>query len=318
MEHNIPKNIKSQKIAFYKHKDFKKNLFVYAVLFLPLSFYIVFNLFPNVLSVVYSFFNWDGLREPIFIGLDNYTKLLMDEFFYRAIKNNLIIMIIVPAVTVCIALWLSYFLTSRRGRMSKVYQVVFFLPNILSSVVIALLWAFIYDGDFGLLNGFLSLFGIDTGDLYWLANEKTALWAVLPVYIWANVGFYTVIFSNAIKSIPESYYEYATLEGATGMQKLKYIVVPMIMNILKVSFLFLVLMTFKSYDIIMILTGGGPNGATDVVGRYMFGMAFNTGGGAQASANYGYASTIGMALFVILIIAKYIIDKVTGKSDLEF
>lgn len=308
----------SKKLKIFSHKSFGKYLFVYGTLALPLTFYIVFYLFPNVLSVVYSFFYWDGLRDPIFIGFDNYQKLFTDKFFYRALSHNLVIMLVVPVVTIAIALMLSFFLVHGKSKLHSIYQVLFFIPNILSSVVVALLWSFIYDGSFGLLNWILGLFGVDMNGLYWLGNQSTALWAVLPVYIWVHVGFYTVIFSNAIKSIPPSFYEYAILEGASSFQMLRKIVVPMIMGIIRVSALFLVLNTLKAYDMILVLTNGGPDGATDVLGLYMFGMVFNTSGASTSVADYGYASTIGMALFVVLLLSKFLVDKVTKDSEIQY
>lgn len=303
---------------FSDHPSVAKYSFIYGFLAIPLAFYVIFYLFPNILSVYYSFMKWSGLSDPKFIGLQNYTRLFKDPFFYSSLMHNFVLMLMVPIVTLSIALILAFFLARGKSKKHDLFQALFFVPNIISSVVIGLLWAFIYNGDFGLLNALLGLFGMDMDGFWWLGNMNTALLALVPVYVWVNVGFYTLIFTNAIKGIPDSLYENAILEGATEGQILRKIVIPMIMGVISVSALFLVLMTFRSYDLVLILTGGGPGGATQVVGLYMFSMVFQILGTAARTPSYGYASAIGIILFIILIVAKWVIDKLTKTDDIEF
>lgn len=307
--------------AMYQWKTnakLRKYVFVYGVLALPLIFYVVFYLFPNLLSVVYSFFYWDGLTKPKFLGFKNYVYLFKDPFFYRALKNNLILCAVVPLISLGISIILAFAIARRRSRLHNFFQGLFFVPNVISSVVISLLWIFIYNGDFGLLNRILLLLGINTNGFWWLGNSKTALVAIIPVYVWVNVGFYTLIFANAIKTIPSSIYESALLDGATERTILWRIVVPLIMNIVRVSALFMVLATFKAYDLILILTGGGPAGATDVLGLYMFSMVFRIAGAGSRPPNYGYASTIGIFLFVILVLSNWLLNKFMPNENVEF
>jgi N-acetylglucosamine transport system permease protein len=303
---------------FADHPSLAKYSFIYGFITIPLAFYVIFYLFPNILSVYYSFMKWSGLSDPKFIGLQNYTRLFKDPFFYSSLLHNFVLMLMVPLITLSIALVLAFFLARGKSKRHDVLQALFFVPNIISSVVIGLLWAFIYNGDFGLLNALLGLFGMDMDGFWWLGNMDTALMALVPVYVWVNVGFYTLIFTNAIKGIPDSLYENAILEGATEGQILRKIVIPMIMGVISVSALFLVLMTFRSYDLVLILTGGGPGGATQVVGLYMFSMVFQILGTAARTPSYGYASAIGIILFIILIAAKWVIDKLTTTDDIEF
>lgn len=301
-----------------QHPTIARYTFVYGFLLVPLAFYLVFYLFPNILSVYYSFAKWNGLSDLKLVGLANYKRLATDTFFYDALKHNFILMLFVPIITLTLALILAFFLARGRSKRHKFYQALFFIPNIISSIVIGLLWAFIYNGDFGLLNALLSLFGFNMDNFWWLGNVDLALWMMIPVYVWVNVGFYTLIFTNAIKAIPDSLYENAILEGASEGQILRKIVIPMIMGVIQVSALFLVLMTFRSYDLILVLTGGGPSGATNVVGLYMFSMVFQILGTATRTPSFGYASAIGIVLFVILVLAKLVIDKITKTDDIEF
>ena len=303
---------------FRDHPTFAKYMFVYGFLAIPLVFYITFYLFPNILSVYYSLVRWSGFGDPKFIGFQNFIRLMNDSFFHNALLHNLILMLLVPTITLLIAVILAFFLARGKSKFHSFLQALFFVPNIISSVVIGLLWAFIYNGDFGLLNSVLGIFGIDMNGYWWLGDINTALYALVPVYVWVNVGFYTLIFTNAIKGIPDSMYEHALLEGASEGYILRKIVIPMILGVISVSALFLVLMTFKSYDLVLILTGGGPGGATSVVGLYMFSMVFQILGTAARTPSYGYASAIGIVLFIILLIAKLVIDKITKHDDIEY
>src|SRR5690625_641658 len=195
----------------FKHSKFEKskvqrNIFLFLAIVPPFAGYLLFTLYPNILSVYYSFLNWDGMSEPIFIGLENFIALFKDSFVWRALSHNLFLLIVVPVSAVFISLVLAYLLSNKTYKENKSLKLLFFFPNILSTVVVALLWQFIYDGDYGLLNELLRLSGIDIGNFYWLGNESTALWAIVPVWVWGSVGLYVIIFSNAMDSIPKSYY----------------------------------------------------------------------------------------------------------------
>ncbi|MDF2660492.1 MAG: sugar transporter permease [Paenibacillus sp.] len=275
--------------------------------------YLLFTLYPNLMSVYYSFLNWNGITEPQFVGLQNYITLFQDKYVWRALGHNLIYMIFVPTLVILISLLLAYLLTNKSYKGTPVYKVIFFFPNVLSSVVVALLWAFVYDGSFGLLNSLLRLAGIDIGEFYWLGDTKTALWAIIPPYVWAGVGFYVVIFMNAMITIPKSLYESAILDGAKPMTRLFQITIPLIMPIIRVGALFLVLGSLKGFEHVLILTNGGPAGSTDVIGLYMFNLAFGS-----EYHNYGYASAVGMFLFVVLVLAKLLTDKYMTNRSVEY
>ncbi|MBP1993910.1 carbohydrate ABC transporter permease [Paenibacillus eucommiae] len=275
--------------------------------------YLLFTLYPNVLSIYYSLLDWDGLTDPKFVGFDNFVNMVSDSFVWRALYHNLLYMIVVPAFIVLISLVLAYLLNNKSYRENPFYKVLYFFTNVLSTVVIALLWAFIFDGSFGMLNGILGIFGIDMNSFYWLGDSKTAFWALVLPMVWGGVGLYVVIFINAISAIPKSLYESAILEGARPMTMLFRITIPLIRSVIRVCVVFVVLGTIKGFEIIMIMTNGGPEGSTDVIGLYMFNLAFG-----KEYHNYGYASAIGMLLFVILIAAKLIIDKYYPEESVEF
>jgi len=302
----------SQKLGLDKERT-QKIIFLALAIIPPFGGYLLFTLYPNIMSVYYAFLDWDGMTAAKFVGFDNFAAAVNDRFVWRALRNNLILMIFVPILVIAISLLLAYLITHKSYKENKLLKVLFFFPNVLSTVVIALLWAFIYDGMYGLLNGMLKLVGINMNNFYWLGDERTALAAIIPAWVWGGVGLYVIIFANAMLAIPKSLYEAAVLEGAGHMQRLRMITVPLVMPVVRIGALFLILGTMKGFEMVLILTNGGPFGSTDVIGLYMFNLAFG-----NEYRNYGYASAIGMILFVILVSAKLLTDKFMPKNDIEF
>jgi N-acetylglucosamine transport system permease protein len=309
----IVESERSSNGGWLKKSQTQKWIFIFLAITPAYGGYLLFNLYPNLLSVYYSLLNWDGLSSPKFIGLQNYVTMLHDKYVWRALYHSLILMITVPTLVILISLLLAHLLTNKSYKGASAFKLIFFFPNVLSTVVVALLWAFIYDGSFGLLNSILRIVGFDIGEFYWLGEINTALWAVIPPFVWAGVGFYVVIFTNAMVTIPKSLYESAILEGASHMTRLIKITLPLIMPIIRVGALFLILGSLKGFEYVLILTNGGPAGSTDVIGLYMFNLAF----GADYH-NYGYASAIGMFLFVVLLIMKLLSDKFMHNRSVEY
>lgn len=304
---------RSAKTGWLRSASVQKRLFLLIAIAPAFGGYLLFTLYPNLISVYYSLLNWNGISEPKFVGLDNYAAMIRDKYVWRALGHNLFYMITVPVCVILISLLLAYLLTNKGYRGTRLFKVLFFFPNVLSTVVVALLWAFVYDGSFGLLNATLKLVGIDMNGYYWLGDTRTALAAIVPPFVWAGVGLYVIIFMNAMITIPRSLYESAIMEGAGHMTRLFRITIPLISPIIRVSALFLVLGSLKSFDKVLILTNGGPAGSTDVIGLYMFNLAF----GSEAH-NYGYASAIGMFLFVVLVAAKLLVDKFMPNKAYEY
>ncbi|WP_141502082.1 carbohydrate ABC transporter permease [Paenibacillus luteus] len=302
----------SKRQGFDKAKR-QRTVFLFLAIAPSLIGYFLFTLYPNLMSVYYSLLNWDGLTDAVYIGFENYVNLVKDQFVWRAMYHNLLYMIVVPTLIVFISLLLAYLLNNKSYKENSLYKVIFFFTNVLSTVVIALLWSFIFDGSFGMLNGILELFGFNMNDFYWLGDTRTAFWALVLPMVWGGVGLYVVIFMNAISAIPKSIYEAAFLEGARPMAILFRITIPLIRNVIRVCIVFIILGSIKGFEIIMVLTNGGPEGSTDVIGLYMFNLAFG-----KEYHNYGYASAIGMFLFVVLVGAKLIIDKFFPEDSVEF
>lgn len=245
--------------------------------------------------------------------------MVQDSFVWRALWHNLLLLLTIPIITLALSILLADFLVNRRIRENKLYRTVFYFPNVLSTVIISLIWLFMFDGQNGLINAVLKLVGVDMNHFYYLGHTSTALAAVAFTMIWSAIGFYTVILMNAISTIPPSLYENAYLEGITPFQRLFKITLPLIGGVLRVAAIFLVIGVFKGFEVIMVMTSGGPGGSTDVIGLYMFSYMFGVGPtGAGMRENYGYASAIGMLLFVILVGLKLLVDKVFAQDSVEY
>lgn len=314
-QYNMPT---AQKAKWREKKQFQKFVFLLLAVGPSMAGYFLFDLYPNVMSAYYSLFRWDGVSEKEFIGMDNFIRIFQDPQIIRAAWNNLIIMLVVPVSVIMISLLLAYALTNKDFAENRIYRNLFFIPNVLSTVIVALIFTFIFDGGFGLLNAILRAIGLDTGSIYWLGDERTALIAVMITMIWGSTGFYLIVFMNAMTAIPKSIYESCTLDGAGSMVRLFKITVPLIWGVIKVSMLFLMIGMLKGFEIIMVLTEGGPAGATNVLGLYMFNLAFGSIASGTGVHKYGYASAIGMLLFAILVILKLIVDKFANKDPVEF
>lgn len=309
----VVKSVKKQKRnKWYTSFKAQKTIFILIAVLPGYIGFLLFTLYPQALSIWYSFLDWDGISKKTFVGLNNYIALFKDGYVWRALLHNLILMTLTVVFTTIIALLFAYFLTYSRHFENKLHKVIFYLPNVLPSVVVALIWVFVFDGENGSLNALLKVFGINLGSFYWLGDGRTALLSLVLPSLWASVGFNMFIFMNAMSSVPKSLYEESDLNGATFFQKLRYITAPLIMPVIRVAILFMILGALKSFDLVMILTNGGPSGATDVIALYIYQIAFGSGTG---KFNFGYASALGMLLFLIIELISRAGKKIFGSDD---
>ncbi len=303
-------------------KQNQKTIFLIFAVVPSMIGYVTFDLYPNVLSIWYSLLEWNGVKDPVFVGLRNYIQIFNDPNFWNASFHSLIMLLTFPICVIVLSLLLSYALANKSYPEFKVHQNIFFVPNVLSSVIIALIFTFLYDGSFGLINKVLTAVGLNSfADFYWLGDTRTALGAIILAMIWGGVGFYLIIFMNAMKGVPKSIYESAILDGASSMVRLFKITVPLIWPVIKVSLLFLMIGSIKTYEIVYVLgsnNGIGMERSTDVLGLYMFNWAFGNVAAGTGESKLGYASAIGMIMFVILVGSKLVTDKFTKKDSVEY
>jgi len=267
-----------------------------------LALYAVFVLSPYAQAFYLSLTDWTGVSGQVsFVGLDNFTRLVSDPLFLAALRNNGLMLLVVPAVTIALGLLLAVLVTfgGRRGsaiRGASSYQTAYFFPQLLSLPIIALLWQFVYHPNDGLLNGLLRGIGLDGLARTWLGDPHLALWAVMAVLIWSSVGFYMVLFAAAMGSIPTEIIEAATLDGAGRLATLWRIVLPLLRDTVQVAFVYLGVLALDGFAVVQVMTvgPGGPDDATEVIGLGLYRNAFTF-------SKFGYAAAMGVALFFLTL-----------------
>lgn len=268
----------------------------------PMLIYVFFALIPILYNIYISLFDTNLLTPGKFVGLKNYARLLKDTTFLRALRNN--IFLVIGSLTAHMGLGL-FFANAifQKVKGSKFFQSVFFLPSVTCGVAVGLIWTFVYHGNYGLLNAFLKLIG--QGDLQqvWLSNKNLALICIIVVVMWQWVGYHVVIQLAAMRNIPQELYEAAQLDGASEWQQFKNITVPLIRPILKVDAVLIITGALKYYDLVAVMTNGGPNHATEVMSTYMYYEAFNV-------LKFGYSSAIGVVLLILCMSAVMLTNKV--------
>lgn len=268
----------------------------------PMLIYVFFALIPILYNIYISLFDTNLLTPGKFVGLKNYARLLKDTTFLRALRNNIFLVIGSLAAHMGLGLFFANAIF-QKVKGSKFFQSVFFLPSVICGVAVGLIWTFVYHGNYGLLNAFLKLIG--RGDLQqvWLSNKNLALICIIVVVMWQWVGYHVVIQLAAMRNIPQELYEAAQLDGASEWQQFKNITVPLIRPILKVDAVLIITGALKYYDLVAVMTNGGPNHATEVMSTYMYYEAFNV-------LKFGYSSAIGVVLLILCMSAVMLTNKV--------
>jgi raffinose/stachyose/melibiose transport system permease protein len=248
---------------------------------------------PLLMSGYYSFFNWNGFGKKEFTGLANYKELFTSDMidFKNALGNSLLLALLSVGVQLPIALGFALLIgKGRRGERG--FLTVYFIPVLISTVVIGQLWRKIYNPSYGILNVILRAVGLDSLAKIWLGLPETALGAVFVPILWQYVGYHMLLMYAGIKSVPSEYCEAAMIDGAKEGQVNRYIVLPYIKPIMKISTIFAVTGSLKSYDLIYVLTNGGPVNKTEVPSIIMINMLF-------LRNRYGMGSAIAVLLIVL-------------------
>lgn len=257
--------------------------------------YAIFALFPIAYNIYMSLFKTDLMTGKQFVGLGNYTGLFKDRTFRHALSNNIFMVVGSLIAHMPLAMFFANAIY-KKIKGAAFFQTVFFLPSVICGVAVGLTWTFIYNGNYGLLNAFLKFIGLGSLAQVWLANKNLAMLCIIVVVMWQYVGYHMVIQLAAMRNIDSSFFEAAEIDGATGWQQFKYITFPMIKPILKIDAVLIITGSLKYYDLVAVMTSGGPNHATEVMSTYMYYEAFNV-------LKYGYASAIGVILMILCVMA---------------
>lgn len=290
----------------------RRNAFIIFFLLPTFLFFCLFTLYPIVKGIHISLFDWSGSSKNMdFIGLDNFRELFSDPIIWTAIKNDYFLVVGKVIGIMLLATFFAIAVTRLKVAGSKFYRVLFFIPNIISVVVIGVLWRFVYNPNLGFLNSFLSLFSTEPVQIAWLGTENLAMWSLLWPSIWAGIGFYMILLIAAILSIPADLYEAANLDGASQGKQFWSVTLPLIWEQMKVSILHIVMTTLNgSFIIVWIMTEGGPDNSTQVMGSYLYQMGFR-------QYHMGYAAAIGVLILVLSLITTLVLQRLLSRNTTE-
>lgn len=263
-------------------------------------------LLPMVLTVGYSFTEWNGFGPMTFVGLDNYARAIGDEVFRSSFIHVVIYIAATLVLEVAVGLGLAGLVILRSGGMW--FRVAIFTPVMLPAVVVAVLWAFIYNPDFGLVNGALEAVGLEQLQRIWLGDPDTALLAISVVSGWVFAGFYMMIFYAAFRQIPSEILEAARLDGAGDWALFRRVMVPMVRGVTAVAILLAVTGGFQGFDLFFVLTNGGPYGATEIPTTLLVKTVFR-------NAEVGYGSAMAVLLTAIVVGVGILYARLQGRGE---
>lgn len=276
--------------------------------------FVIFMIVPTVDVFRMSLYKWGGYTaEKTFVGLNNFKTLFQSEKFYRAFQNQILLIVIVTVVTFAFALIFAAILTREKIKGQNFFRIVFYIPNILSVVIISAIFSAIYDPNQGLLNSVLAIFrGEDADPILWLGSQKLVIWSIVIAMIWQAIGYYMVMYMASMANVPDSLYESASLEGAGKIKQFFSITLPLIWTNVRTTLTFFVISTINmSFLFVKAMTNGGPDSSSHVFLSYMYQEAYT-------NSSYGYGMAIGTVVFLFSFALSAVLNGVTKREEIEF
>ena len=275
--------------------------------------FFIFMVIPTINVFRMSLYKWGGYsNNKEFVGLENFSKLMQDTNFLRSFQNTILLVVCVTVVTMALSLIFAAIISREKIKGENFFRVIFYIPNILSVVVISAIFSAIYDPTNGMLNSILGIFRGDTDPILWLGDQKIVIFSLVIAMIWQAIGYYMVMYMASMASVPESLYESADLEGANHVQQFFSITLPLIWTNIRTTLSFFIISSINlSFQFVKALTNGGPDGATEVFLSYMYKQAYT-------NSSYGYGMAIGVIVFLFSFGLSAIVNLVTKREPLEF
>ena len=271
---------------------------------------LMFTIWPTAQALYLSFTNATSLGlNNKFVGLDNYIYMFHDKSFIQALTNTAKLMAVVPVITIFCSLVLAFVLNQCKLKEMVLYRTLFYFPNIVSLTVVGIIWSFVFHPNVGIVNKILGAVGLESLQRSWLGDSKTALWCIAFTLLWQAAGYYMVMHIAAMDGISPEIYESATLDGASAWRKLVSITMPLMKDIIGITFVLALSGTINlSFVLSQVMTGGGPNGASSVLLQYMYTQGFVNG-------NFGYAMAITVFTLAISVALSMLSRKLTDASE---
>lgn len=284
----------------------KEHIVAYAFILPDLIGLAVFVVIPIIYAFYISFFEWDFINEKVFVGAANYIRMWKDTSWWNAMLRTLKLTVLYVPSLFCLSLFFAVLISTVKSKAGSFIKTSFLMPFAITSVIASTLWMFLYNEKRGYLNAVLRILGFKNQKF--LGSGEQALVCVIIVLLWINLGYNMILFLSAIKDIPESYHEAATIDGANRWHIFRYITFPLIRQ---TSIFILVTTTIASFqvlDLIMVMTKGGPAKATEVGALYIYDRSFNM-------MEMGYGSALSVFLFLSLLIFSFVQMRMTSEKE---
>ncbi len=290
--------------------------FIFFCLAPAVFLFAIFMIYPTIGVFRMSMYKWGGYTsEKTLVGLDNFKTLFQSDKFYQAFQNTVLLIIVVTICTFAFSLIFAAILTREKIKGQNFFRIIFYIPNILSVVVISAIFSAIYDPNQGLLNSFLNLFrGADGAEnpILWLGSQKIVIYSIVIAMIWQAIGYYMVMYMASMANVSESLYESAALEGAGKIKQFFSITLPLVWTNIRTTLTFFIISTINmSFLFVKAMTNGGPDGASNVFLSYMYQEAYT-------NSSYGYGMAIGSVVFIFSFALAGILNLVTKREEVEF
>lgn len=267
----------------------KRNLVIF--LLPAILIYILYIIIPIFITFSYSFTDFNGIGSPDFIGFSNYARLLSDKLFFIAIKNTSIIILMALLILLPLSFLLGLML-SNGIRGITVVKALVFAPNVIAPIIIGVIWTYILDPNIGVINNVLISIGLENFTHIWIGGKTLTPYSIGVVYIWRVIGFNATIFLAGLQMIPREIFEASNIDGASGTQRLFHIVIPMLKETFIINIVLILTNALKIFELVVQMTGGGPNNLSHVLNTYMYYRTFTTN-------EYGYGMSV--AVFILIV-----------------
>lgn len=287
----------------------KRNAAAVILFLLPgLALYIFLVMNPIAQSVVFSMFRWVTLGTRRFVGFENFAGVLGNTIFWKSMVNSLYFMVFTTVLQVAVGFVLGYFVYLQL-RFYRVFKTILFMPTILATVAVGFIWSYIYSPGMGLLKPFMEFVGLGSHYVPPLSSPTYALIAVILAQTWNSAGVQIILFNSGFMNMPGEVLESASIDGASGLRMIFHMVIPLSWDIIKTIIILQLIGALRSFDLIFVMTGGGPNHATEVLPLHLFVNAFQ-------NFNIGYGSVIAVVIFTLCMLITVIMRKAMFRENI--
>ncbi len=300
----------NQKLKNYNPK--KTKLWIILLFLLPAFVFMTYSVYiPFFWNLILSFRNWDGFLKDSWVGISNYARAFNDPIVRKSIFNSVFLALVSTIGSVLLGLVLALFIYKVSRREGAFYRLVIFMPVMLPAAIVGLLFTFFFNSEMGILNSFFKLIGLGSLTQAWLEDSSLVMWCISFVNIWKMSGLTMMLTFASMQMLPDSLFESSKLDGATYFQQVSKIILPMIKPTIHISCIYTLVTCFKTYDIVFVMTGGGPGTASYTMPINMIKTAF-------VFNEYGYSAAMGVIMMIIIILIVSVINKLLKGESYEF